>query len=117
MASTTSNTDLVPKEALDELKALDAQAAKVTKTLEGLLTPVSKLVNELSKTSGSFKALAESEKQLESYTKKYTEAVNEQTRIERQKAQLRTAGRPAEQRGAGSGQPQRANPPANARDP
>lgn len=39
MASTTSNTDLVPKEALDELKALDAQAAKVTKTLEGLLTP------------------------------------------------------------------------------
>ena len=88
MASTTSNTDLVPKEALDELKALDAQAAKVTKTLEGLLTPVSKLVNELSKTSGSFKALAESEKQLESYTKKYTEAVNEQTRIERQKAQL-----------------------------
>ena len=88
MASTTSNTDLVPKEALDELKALDAQAAKVTKTLEGLLTPVSKLVNELSKTSGSFKALAESEKQLESYTKRYTEAVNEQTRIERQKAQL-----------------------------
>lgn len=88
MARTTSNTDLVPKEALDELKALDAQAAKVTKTLEGLLTPVSKLVNELSKTSGSFKALAESEKQLESYTKRYTEAVNEQTRIERQKAQL-----------------------------
>ena len=59
MARTTSNTDLVPKEALEQLKQLDTQLGSTTASLKAMLVPVSEISTELSKSTMNYKDLVD----------------------------------------------------------
>ena len=64
MAKTSKNTDLVPKEALQQLKDLDAQLDSTTNSLKEMLVPVSEISNKLSTSAASYKDLVEAIKSL-----------------------------------------------------
>lgn len=59
MSANTNNIDLVPQEALDELKKLDSQLRTTKKNLESLLGPVAAIGEELAKSATSYKKLTD----------------------------------------------------------
>ncbi len=95
MASTTSNTDLVPREALDELKALDAQLKTTIDNMQALLKPVKEINNALSKSATNYKALTDAINKLnaveEDYKKNATEHKRLKTEIEKLHVRLAQA--------------------------
>ena len=64
MAKTSKNTDLVPKEALQQLKDLDAQLDSTTNSLKEMLVPVSEISNKLSTSAANYKELVDAIKKL-----------------------------------------------------
>lgn len=88
MPSTVNNVDLVPKEALNELKELDQQIDKTTKALNGLLDPIAKIVTNLSKATNSVEGLRKAEDNLGKTTQQTTKILDEDARLLRQRAQL-----------------------------
>lgn len=88
MPSTVNNVDLVPKEALNELKELDVQIASTTKALNGLLEPIAKIVTNLSKATNSVEGLRKAEGDLGKTTQQTTKILDEDARLLRQRAQL-----------------------------
>lgn len=88
MPSTVNNVDLVPKEALNELKELDQQIDKTTKSLNGLLDPIAKIVTNLSKATNSVEGLRKAEDDLGKTTDNTTKILDEDARLLRQRAQL-----------------------------
>lgn len=64
MPKTSKNTDLVPKEALQQLKDLDAQLDSTTNSLKEMLVPVSEISNKLSTSAASYKDLVKAIKSL-----------------------------------------------------
>ena len=69
MARTTSNTDLVPKEALEQLKQLDTQLDTTTKELKGLLTAANEVSNALARSTVEYRDLKELLKALDAIGK------------------------------------------------
>lgn len=88
MPSTVNNIDLVPKEALNELKELDQQITKTTKSLNGLLDPIAKIVTNLSKATNSVEGLRKSEDELNRTTQQTTKILDEDAKLLRQREQL-----------------------------
>lgn len=88
MPSTVNNVDLVPKEALNELKELDVQIASTTKALNGLLKPIAKIVTNLSKATNSVEGLRKAEGDLGKTTQQTTKILDEDARLLRQREQL-----------------------------
>lgn len=88
MPSTVNNVDLVPKEALNELKELDVQIASTTKALNGLLEPIAKIVTNLSKATNSVEGLRKAEGDLGKSTQQTTKILDEDARLLRQREQL-----------------------------
>lgn len=88
MPSTVNNVDLVPKEALNELKELDKQIDKTTKSLNGLLDPIAKIVTNLPKATNSVEGLRKAEDDLGKTTDNTTKILDEDARLLRQRAQL-----------------------------
>lgn len=88
MPSTVNNVDLVPKEALNELKELDVQIASTTKALNGLLDPIAKIVTNLSKATNSVEGLRKAESELGKSTQQTTKILDEDARLLRQREQL-----------------------------
>lgn len=88
MPSTVNNVDLVPKEALNELKELDQQITKTTKSLNDLLDPIAKIVTNLSKATNSVEGLRKSEDELNRTTQQTTKILDEDARLLRQREQL-----------------------------
>lgn len=88
MPSTVNNVDLVPKEALNELKELDVQIASTTKALNGLLEPIAKIVTNLSKATNSVEGLRKAEDDLGKTTQQTTKILDEDARLLRQREQL-----------------------------
>ena len=88
MPSTVNNVDLVPKEALNELKELDVQIASTTKALNGLLEPIAKIVTNLSKATSSVEGLRKAEGDLGKSTQQTTKILDEDARLLRQREQL-----------------------------
>lgn len=88
MPSTVNNVDLVPKEALNELKELDKQIKSTTKSLNGLLEPIAKIVTNLSKATDSMEKLKGEEDKLGKTTENTTKILDEDARLLRQREQL-----------------------------
>lgn len=88
MPSTVNNVDLVPKEALNELKELDVQIASTTKALNGLLEPIAKIVTNLSKATNSVEGLRKAEGDLGKSTQQTTKILDEDAKLLRQREQL-----------------------------
>lgn len=88
MPSTVNNVDLVPKEALNELKELDVQIASTTKALNGLLEPIAKIVTNLSKATNSVDGLRKAESDLGKSTQQTTKILDEDAKLLRQREQL-----------------------------
>lgn len=88
MPSTVNNVDLVPKEALNELKELDQQIDKTTKALNGLLDPIAKIVTNLSKATNSVEGLRKAEGDLGKSTQQTTKILDEDAKLLRQREQL-----------------------------
>jgi hypothetical protein len=88
MPSTVNNVDLVPKEALNELKELDVQIASTTKALNGLLEPIAKIVTNLSKATNSVEGLRKAEDDLGKSTQQTTKILDEDAKLLRQREQL-----------------------------
>lgn len=88
MPSTVNNVDLVPKEALNELKELDKQIRITTVSLNGLLDPIAKIVTNLSKATDSVEGLRKAEDDLGKNTQQTTKILDEDARLLRQRAQL-----------------------------
>lgn len=88
MPSTVNNVDLVPKEALNELKELDVQIASTTKALDGLLEPIAKIVTNLSKATNSVEGLRKAEGDLGKATQQTTKILDEDAKLLRQREQL-----------------------------
>ena len=88
MPSTVNNVDLVPKEALNELKELDVQIASTTKALNGLLEPIAKIVTNLSKATSSVEGLRKAEGDLGKSTQQTTKILDEDAKLLRQREQL-----------------------------
>lgn len=88
MPSTVNNVDLVPKEALNELKELDVQIASTTKSLNGLLEPIAKIVTNLSKATNSVEGLRKAEGDLGKATQQTTKILDEDAKLLRQREQL-----------------------------
>ena len=89
MPSTVNNVDLVPKEALNELKELDQQIDKTTKALNGLLDPIAKIVTNLSKATNSVEGLRKAEDNLGKTTQQTTKILDEDARLLRQLEQVK----------------------------
>ena len=89
MPSTVNNVDLVPKEALNELKELDVQIASTTKALNGLLEPIAKIVTNLSKATNSVEGLRKAEGDLGKTTQQTTKILDEDAKLLRQREQLK----------------------------
>lgn len=89
MPSTVNNVDLVPKEALNELKELDQQIDKTTKALNGLLDPIAKIVTNLSKATNSVEGLRKAEGDLGKTTQQTTKILDEDARLLRQLEQVK----------------------------
>lgn len=88
MPSTVNNVDLVPKEALNELKELDKQIRSTTVSLNGLLDPIAKIVTNLSKATNSVEGLRKAEGDLGKTTQQTTKILDEDAKLLRQRAQL-----------------------------
>lgn len=85
MAKTSKNTDLVPKEALQQLKDLDAQLDSTTNSLKEMLVPVSEISTELSKSATNYKDLIDLINKLKTAEKQATETSRKRMDIEAQK--------------------------------
>ena len=88
MPSTVNNVDLVPKEALNELKELDKQIRSTTVSLNGLLDPIAKIVTNLFKATNSVEGLRKAEGDLGKTTQQTTKILDEDAKLLRQRAQL-----------------------------
>lgn len=88
MPSTVNNVDLVPKEALNELKELDKQIRSTTVSLNGLLDPIAKIVTNLSKATNSVEGLRKAEGDLGKTTQQTTKILDEDAKLLRQREQL-----------------------------
>lgn len=89
MPSTVNNVDLVPKEALNELKELDKQIRSTTVSLNGLLDPIAKIVTNLSKATNSVEGLRKAEGDLGKTTQQTTKILDEDARLQRQLEQVK----------------------------
>lgn len=89
MPSTVNNVDLVPKEALNELKELDKQIRITTVSLNGLLDPIAKIVTNLSKATNSVEGLRKAEGDLGKTTQQTTKILDEDARLLRQLEQVK----------------------------
>lgn len=88
MPSTVNNVDLVPKEALNELKELDKQIRSTTVSLNGLLDPIAKIVTNLSKATNSVEGLRKAEGDLGKTTQQTTKILDEDAKLLRQREQI-----------------------------
>lgn len=81
MAKTTKNTDLVPREALEQLKQLDSQLESTTEQLRSMLKPVSDISNELAKTGINYKDLIDLIKKYEGVQKPLSPLLTEREKL------------------------------------
>lgn len=81
MAKTTKNTDLVPREALEQLKQLDTQLESTTEQLRSMLKPVSDISNELAKTGINYKDLIDLIKKYEGVQKPLSPLLTEREKL------------------------------------
>lgn len=81
MAKTTKNTDLVPREALEQLKQLDSQLESTTERLISMLKPVSDISNELAKTGINYKDLIDLIKKYEGVQKPLSPLLTEREKL------------------------------------
>lgn len=88
MAKTVKNSDLVPKEALQQLKDLDAQLLSTTNSLKEMLVPVSEISTELSKSATNYKDLIDAINKLKTAEKQATETSRKRMDIESQKRSI-----------------------------
>lgn len=88
MAKTVKNSDLVPKEALQQLKDLDAQLLSTTNSLKEMLVPVSEISTELSKSATNYKDLINAINKLKTAEKQATETSRKRMDIEAQKRSI-----------------------------
>lgn len=88
MAKTVKNSDLVPKEALQQLKDLDAQLLSTTNSLKEMLVPVSEISTELSKSATNYKDLIDAINKLKTAEKQATETSRKRMDIEAQKRSI-----------------------------
>ena len=88
MGKTVKNSDLVPKEALEQLKDLDAQLLSTTNSLKEMLVPVSEISTELSKSATNYKDLIDAINKLKTAEKQATETSRKRMDIEAQKRSI-----------------------------
>lgn len=88
MGKTVKNSDLVPKEALQQLKDLDAQLLSTTNSLKEMLVPVSEISTELSKSATNYKDLIDAINKLKTAEKQATETSRKRMDIEAQKRSI-----------------------------
>lgn len=88
MGKTVKNSDLVPKEALEQLKDLDAQLLSTTNSLKEMLVPVSEISTELSKSATNYKDLIDAINKLKTAEKQATETGRKRMDIEAQKRSI-----------------------------
>lgn len=88
MGKTVKNSDLVPKEALEQLKDLDAQLLSTTNSLKEMLVPVSEISTELSKSATNYKDLIDAINKLKTAEKQATETSRKRMDIEAQKQSI-----------------------------
>ena len=83
MAIRTQNSDLVPKEALQDLQNLNTQMDGTIQKMESLLQTVSKTAEGLSQVGLSAKVLAQFEKELQKTTEQTNATRDQRTAIEK----------------------------------
>lgn len=88
MGKTVKNSDLVPKEALEQLKDLDSQLLSTTNSLKEMLVPVSEISTELSKSATNYKDLIDAINKLKTAEKQATETSRKRMDIEAQKRSI-----------------------------
>lgn len=88
MGKTVKNSDLVPKEVIEQLKDLDAQLLSTTNSLKEMLVPVSEISTELSKSATNYKDLIDAINKLKTAEKQATETSRKRMDIEAQKRSI-----------------------------
>lgn len=88
MAKTTKNTDLVPREALEQLKQLDSQLESTMERLRSMLKPVSDISSELAKTGINYKDLIDLIKKYEGVQKPLSPLLTEREKLLKKIAEL-----------------------------
>lgn len=88
MSTSQNNRDLVPQEALNQLKALEGQLDSTKKNMEALLVPVAKLSDDLSKASKNYKDLVDAMNRYNQISNQVNRTVNQGRNTQNQMLQL-----------------------------